>query len=142
MPVICIGPVCIPITAILPVILFIFRPIYNRLPESYQKNIDKTVNYYQIKMNQFLRKIGWLKPKNEDKKTDKITKDDNISNTNNNNNNESNNDIIKELNNEDEWESLIEDSKRNNKTFIAYFTASYVIILIQVRYDMICYIII
>jgi hypothetical protein len=31
MPVICIGPVCIPMAAIWPVLILLFRPIYNAL---------------------------------------------------------------------------------------------------------------
>ena len=116
MPVICIGPVCIPISAILPVLLFIFRPIYNRLPKSYQESIDKNVNALQKKMNQCLRKIGWLKSKK---------------NKNNNNKTSNNSNIIKELSNEDEWESLMNESKTENVTFIAYFTAPYVYIFLH-----------
>ena len=41
MPVICIGPVCIPWTAVLPIILWLGRPIWVRLPPAYQQAISQ-----------------------------------------------------------------------------------------------------
>ncbi|KAL1512082.1 hypothetical protein AB1Y20_005354 [Prymnesium parvum] len=40
MPVICIGPVCIPWTAFLPIILYLGRPIWNRLSPETQQSIS------------------------------------------------------------------------------------------------------
>lgn len=113
MPVICIGPVCIPITMILPVLLFIFKPIYDRLPASYQKKVDKTVVACQLTMNSFLRKIGWIKQKS--KKNDDTKKEEDTDDK-----------TIKEIQNEDEWDEIINQSKNDNTVFIAYYTAKYI----------------
>ena len=40
MPIICIGPVCVPWTALLPIICVIMRPIYNLMPPSVQEKLD------------------------------------------------------------------------------------------------------
>lgn len=40
MPLICIGPVCIPISAVLPVILWALRPLWEALPEPMRARIE------------------------------------------------------------------------------------------------------
>ncbi|KAJ9457276.1 Thioredoxin H-type [Diplonema papillatum] len=40
MPIICIGPVCIPVTVLWPILFFIVKPIYNLLPASAQRVVD------------------------------------------------------------------------------------------------------
>jgi len=40
MPLICIGPVCIPISALLPVLMYIARPVWKRLPPATQQLIQ------------------------------------------------------------------------------------------------------
>eukprot|EP01083_Nonionella_stella_P296772 1008079_1 len=142
MPIICIGPVCVPITAIIPILLFIFKPIYVRLPIRYQQKIDYGIKQCQLALNRCLRRIGWSKSKK--KKTDQVTPNDkpvksthniNTSNNNNNNNNTNMNNrerqreregerpLIKEMEDEDEWDELLEKSTSQNQSFIAYFTS-------------------
>mmetsp|Transcript_58453 Transcript_58453/g.52672 ORF Transcript_58453/g.52672 Transcript_58453/m.52672 type:complete len:227 (-) Transcript_58453:38-718(-) len=150
MPIICIGPVCIPITAIIPIILFIFKPIYVRLPKEYQEKIDYGVKQCQLAMNRCLRRIGWSKPKKKDrKKNDDLKKDTNDNNSttdksvnDNDNDTSSTNDgekandqnptdgeddddgeLIKEMQDEDEWDKLMNKSISDNLVFIAYFTS-------------------
>ena len=40
MPVICIGPVCIPWTFVWPALLLVLRPIFERLPEPWQQKLS------------------------------------------------------------------------------------------------------
>ena len=118
MPIICIGPVCIPITAILPVLLFIFKPIYDRLPLEYQKKIDYGIRQCQLCMNRCWKRV-WPS-KSKENKTDAIG-------------NKSSSGLIKKIENEDEWDALIEQSKNDNLIFIAYFT-SQLTAIISFRY--------
>mmetsp|Transcript_50643 Transcript_50643/g.131714 ORF Transcript_50643/g.131714 Transcript_50643/m.131714 type:complete len:193 (-) Transcript_50643:255-833(-) len=65
MPLICIGPVCIPVTALMPIILFLFKPIWVRLPPHVQKAISTRYAGFQtyLQANVWDR-IGWkAKPK-------------------------------------------------------------------------------
>ena len=138
MPVICIGPVCIPISALAPIILFLFRPIYDRLPPQYQAKIDEFVKQCQLAINRCLKKIGWHKKK--ESKTNKNndtccndhnseqTKDKNKNSNNENktwvsdsegSNNEKNDTLILEMETNEQFADFI--SKNND--VIAYFTA-------------------
>jgi len=60
MPLICIGPVCIPVTALLPVLAYIARPVWKRLPPSTQETIIGYWNAYQdwMQVNVWDR-LGW-----------------------------------------------------------------------------------
>jgi hypothetical protein len=40
MPLICIGPVCVPISAVLPLLLWALRPIWEALPEPVRVRIE------------------------------------------------------------------------------------------------------
>ena len=68
MPFICIGPVCIPWTVFLPIVMYIGRPIWNRLPPEAQKTIkarwDRFQDWMQVNV---WDKMGW-KAKAEKKK--------------------------------------------------------------------------
>ena len=67
MPLICIGPVCVPFTALLPVILYLGRPIWNRLSPETQQSISTRWNAFQDWMQiNVWDKIGW-KAKKETK---------------------------------------------------------------------------
>ena len=59
MPIICIGPVCVPISALLPVVLVVFRPLYERLPVEYQRKVESCASWLQKKVNAFLRLLGF-----------------------------------------------------------------------------------
>ena len=64
MPFICIGPVCIPWTAVLPLIIWLGRPIWVRLPPSTQQMIKTRWEAMQSYMQPFYDRIGWKsKPK-------------------------------------------------------------------------------
>lgn len=117
MPIICIGPVCIPITAVVPLVLFIFKPIYNCLPKEYQEKVDEFIKQCQLALNRCLRKIGWTKSKKE--KVDEITEDDQPIEGANGHQTQR----VKELRDEDQWDVLLEQSKSQNLIFIAYFTS-------------------
>ena len=117
MPIICIGPVCIPITAVVPLLLFIFKPIYDRLPKEYQEKIDYGIKQCQLALNRCLRKVGWTKRKKE--KVDELTADD-VPTEGANGHQASR---VRELRDEDEWDGLLDQSKSENLIFIAYFTS-------------------
>lgn len=65
MPFICIGPVCIPWTAVLPIVIWLCRPIWIRLPPPYQNAIKSRWEGMQALMQaQMWDRIGWkAKPK-------------------------------------------------------------------------------
>ena len=65
MPFICIGPVCIPWTAIVPLVLWLGRPIWVRLPPAYQMAIKTRWETMQGFMQaRVWDPIGWkAKPK-------------------------------------------------------------------------------
>ena len=60
MPFICIGPVCIPWSALLPVIVYLGRPVWNRLPPPVQKQLTEYANAFTdwIQANVW-DAIGW-----------------------------------------------------------------------------------
>jgi len=65
MPFICIGPVCIPWTAIAPIMIWALRPLWNRLPPHVQSAISTRAEVVQefVQKNLWDR-IGWkAKPK-------------------------------------------------------------------------------
>jgi thioredoxin 1 len=43
MPLICIGPVCVPVSAVLPLILWALRPLWEALPEGVRMQIERAV---------------------------------------------------------------------------------------------------
>eukprot|EP01084_Bolivina_argentea_P118548 210319_1 len=126
MPIICIGPVCIPITAIIPILLFVFKPIYVRLPTKYQKKIDYGIKQCQLAMNRCLKKIGWTKSKKKSSPSPKNESDD-IMNTNQNQSTTidrpSDEEVIKEMEDDRDWNALIQQSSSSNLMFMAYFTS-------------------
>ena len=65
MPFICIGPVCIPWTAVVPIIVFVFQPIWVRLPEPWRVAFRSRYGAFQDTMQALVwDKIGWkAKPK-------------------------------------------------------------------------------
>eukprot|EP01060_Flectonema_neradi_P033402 TRINITY_DN55_c2_g1_i1.p1 TRINITY_DN55_c2_g1~~TRINITY_DN55_c2_g1_i1.p1 ORF type:complete len:186 (+),score=31.41 TRINITY_DN55_c2_g1_i1:62-619(+) len=46
MPIICIGPVCIPWTALFPIICVLLRPIYNVMPLAVQEKLDLVYDWF------------------------------------------------------------------------------------------------
>ena len=71
MPFICIGPVCVPWSALLPVILYLCRPIWNRLSPETQEAISTRWNSFQDWMQiNVWDKVGW-KAKKETKAASK-----------------------------------------------------------------------
>eukprot|EP01083_Nonionella_stella_P226960 805566_1 len=129
MPIICLGPVCVPITAIIPILLFIFKPIYVRLPKEYQQKIDYGIKQCQLALNKCFRKIGWGKSKKKKAESectecncDRVPNGTN-SNHNNTNTQSVSDELIKWMQNEDEWDEFMEQSKTQNLIFIAYFTS-------------------
>jgi len=143
MPIICIGPVCVPITAIIPILLFVFQPIYVRLPTSYQRKIDDGIKRLQLALNRCLRRIGWNNAQKKKKKKDddyrdmddrddlddneeNVTHPDRASSSKSNETENSANDsMIKDLLIEEDWNALMQESKTNHTAFIAYFTSSW-----------------
>ena len=150
--IICIGPVCVPITAILPLLLFVFRPIYNRLSPENQKKCDRFIKDAQVQMNRFLKKIGWpwfsfCKKKkqksgdtngemdeNEMTSTDtKVVRKDN-ENTDSNTNahgTKLGTPLFYQLTDNEEWENVINDSTYKNQPIFAYFTAEFSICIFK-----------
>jgi thioredoxin 1 len=65
MPIICIGPVCIPVTALLPIVIYLFRPIWSRLSPETQASIKgRWVSYNAWMQATVWDRIGWkAKPK-------------------------------------------------------------------------------
>ena len=65
MPVICIGPVCVPWTAVVPLLIWLGRPIWVRLPPAYQEIISRRWGAMQAYMQKTLwDRVGWTaKPK-------------------------------------------------------------------------------
>ena len=60
MPFICIGPVCIPWSALLPVIVYLGRPVWNRLPPPVQKQLTEYANAFTDWMQANVwDAIGW-----------------------------------------------------------------------------------
>lgn len=60
MPLICIGPVCIPISALLPVLAYLARPVWKRLPEPTQQLL---IGYWQA-FSEWMQanlwdRVGW-----------------------------------------------------------------------------------
>ena len=120
-----------------------------RLPKEQQEKIDYGIKQCQLAMNRCLRKIGWSKAKkNKKSKTDKKKNDalqDDNSTTNksdsndtsptkdseeNNNTTDADDDdddddgeLIKEMQDEDDWDALMNKSISDNLIFIAYFTS-------------------
>lgn len=70
MPFICIGPVCIPWTAVMPILLWLARPIWKRLPPHVQDAVRVQYASFQDWMQSTLwDRIGWKakqKPKKDD----------------------------------------------------------------------------
>eukprot|EP00483_Globobulimina_turgida_P005347 UN05357 len=122
MPIICLGPVCVPITALVPILLFIFKPIYVRLPKEYQEKIDYAIKQSQLALNRCLRKIGWLKSKKKKTETPPNNTDDD-KHFHEQVKDKDNDTLIKEMEDENEWDALMERSKTQNLSFIAYFTS-------------------
>ncbi|ETO31483.1 thioredoxin [Reticulomyxa filosa] len=124
MPIICIGPVCVPITAILPILLLVLRPIYDRLPKTWQDTIDHNVKSAQKGLNHLIRKFGFgnkqSKPNEATQETSKPTTIDNGSGTETQNKKEpeaSGNeprDVITELSSEKEWAETLADKLAND----------------------------
>ena len=60
MPFICIGPVCIPWTAVAPILIWALRPLWNRLPPHVQSAISTRADAVQAFMQrQLWDRIGW-----------------------------------------------------------------------------------
>ena len=60
MPLICIGPVCIPVTALLPILAYIARPVWKRLPPSTQDALVRGYNSFQDWMQRHVwDRLGW-----------------------------------------------------------------------------------
>jgi len=60
MPLICIGPVCIPVTALMPIVLFLFKPIWVRLPPPAQEAIRSRYAAFNNFMQANLwDRLGW-----------------------------------------------------------------------------------
>uniref|UniRef100_A0A7S2ISI8 Thioredoxin domain-containing protein n=1 Tax=Haptolina brevifila TaxID=156173 RepID=A0A7S2ISI8_9EUKA len=70
MPFICIGPVCIPWTAVMPIVLWLARPIWKRLPLEVQDAVRLRYASFNDWMQATLwDRIGWKakpKPKKDD----------------------------------------------------------------------------
>ena len=70
-PFICIGPVCIPWTAFVPIVIWLFKPIYVRLPLEYQEGIKRrwaAINdYMQVAVYD---RIGWKAKAKPEKSAD------------------------------------------------------------------------
>ena len=64
MPVICIGPVCIPWTAVVPLMVWLLRPIFVRLPTPWQEFITSTAKSTRVWMQANVwDPIGWKSKK-------------------------------------------------------------------------------
>ena len=74
MPLICIGPVCIPVTAIMPIILFLCKPIWVRLPPHVQSALRTRYEGLQSYLQRTVwDRIGWTaKPVAKEKKDDDL----------------------------------------------------------------------
>ena len=60
MPLVCIGPVCIPITALLPILAYIARPVWKRLSPSTQATVIGCYKSFQDWMQTHVwDRIGW-----------------------------------------------------------------------------------
>ena len=60
MPVICIGPVCIPWTAVVPLMVWLLRPIFVRLPTPWQEFITTTAKSTRTWMQaKVWDRLGW-----------------------------------------------------------------------------------
>eukprot|EP01006_Ploeotia_vitrea_P000752 TRINITY_DN103588_c0_g1_i1.p2 TRINITY_DN103588_c0_g1~~TRINITY_DN103588_c0_g1_i1.p2 ORF type:complete len:208 (-),score=17.85 TRINITY_DN103588_c0_g1_i1:1776-2399(-) len=74
MPVICIGPVCIPWAVVWPLIWFMIKPIWNRLPPAVQQRILAVINPMVQAYESLLDKIlpaKWRKKKQKKQETSK-----------------------------------------------------------------------
>ena len=72
MPFICIGPVCIPWTAVVPLLLWLGRPIWVRLPPATQAAIQQRWGAVQAYMQaQLWDRIGWKAKPKQDKAADR-----------------------------------------------------------------------
>ena len=86
MPLICIGPVCIPVTALLPVFAYLLGPIWRRLPPTTQQRIIGTWDAYGAPywdaynswmQRNVLDRLGWKeRPKKKKKTEDPPGRDD------------------------------------------------------------------
>lgn len=66
MPFICIGPVCIPWTAVVPLVIWLCRPIWVRLPPEYQQAFLSKYAVFQGYMQTHVwDRIGWYNKKKE-----------------------------------------------------------------------------
>ena len=74
MPLICIGPVCIPVTALMPIILFLCKPIWVRLPPHVQSSLRTRYEGLQSYLQRTVwDRIGWTaKPLAKEKKDDDL----------------------------------------------------------------------
>eukprot|EP00756_Hemistasia_phaeocysticola_P061358 Hpha_TRINITY_DN4838_c0_g1::TRINITY_DN4838_c0_g1_i1::g.20343::m.20343 len=72
MPLICIGPVCIPFAALIPIIGLLFRPIKAVLPEPASKWLDELGHKIQGWIDAITP--SWLKPKRKPHKHEGVTK--------------------------------------------------------------------
>ena len=65
MPFICIGPVCIPWTAVMPIVLYLARPVWKRLPPHVQERISTRYGAFATYMQAHVwDRLGWTaKPK-------------------------------------------------------------------------------
>jgi len=66
MPFICIGPVCIPWTAVVPLVIWLCRPIWVRLPPAYQQAFLTRYGAFQATMQAHVwDRIGWYAKKKQ-----------------------------------------------------------------------------
>ena len=65
MPLICVGPVCIPATALMPILIWLAKPIWVRLPPPVQEKIRTQYAGLQLWMQSNVwDRLGWkAKPK-------------------------------------------------------------------------------
>ena len=68
MPFICIGPVCIPWTAVAPILIWMARPVWTRLPQPWRDAILSRYEKLQDRMQVAVwDRIGWKgKPKKKE----------------------------------------------------------------------------
>eukprot|EP01062_Namystynia_karyoxenos_P002127 TRINITY_DN10738_c0_g1_i1.p1 TRINITY_DN10738_c0_g1~~TRINITY_DN10738_c0_g1_i1.p1 ORF type:complete len:228 (+),score=98.98 TRINITY_DN10738_c0_g1_i1:93-686(+) len=119
MPLICIGPVCIPITALLPIIALLLRPIYWVLPQPAQRKCDEFGVWLQgwlDWMTPSFLKFGKKKCDNTPRDTSARTPVDAFPLRPGK---------IFELEDEDQMHQLYEAAQQADGAVLAYYTASW-----------------
>jgi thioredoxin 1 len=120
MPFICIGPVCIPWTALVPVLMFIGKPIWVRLPPPVQQTLARYAHEFQSWMQTAVwDRLGWKAKVDKPKRSpssDVTVSDGSL---------KSRMGSVVGLHTEEEWKAAMDFSSQTGMPVVVDFTATW-----------------